>query len=416
MNSSWYTIRTFGQEARGRPMDRKLELISLSEGEVQDSVCHLLPEIANSDAEVVNSALRSLVALHGAQAYATLFRVLFHLNLTSQEAEIHWARMLGHHQMFQRRLGADVDFRVSSLDYLTRVSGLLMNPMVMENAQLEKLKNETITDELTRLFNRRYFNQVLLREYKSSKRHHSPFSLILLDVDHFKTLNDRFGHRMGDTILRQVGEVIRKAVREVDYPCRYGGEEFAVIAPRTEQKGGKVLAQRIRKGVENLRFPKVGGVQPKVTLSGGLVSWPEDASSLEGLIQNADAALYKAKGNGRNRIEVHGGERRQSRRVKGEFMTICSILPQVRQIAFTEDLSVGGFGLKASNPMAPGSTLEFELSLENEKPLHAFGQVRYLEENPKTGDFKYGVSIVRMCAPDRANYRGFLANLMPRKF
>jgi diguanylate cyclase (GGDEF)-like protein len=126
----------------------------------------------------------------------------------------------------------------------------------------------------------------------------------MLDLDHFKEINDEFGHQQGDEVLELVADVLRDFSRDIDAPARYGGEEFAVVLPQTDSEGAEQLAERVREAVERLEVPRVDGDGVlQIRASFGVAALPESASSGESLIAMADAALYRAKRGGRNRVE-----------------------------------------------------------------------------------------------------------------
>jgi two-component system, cell cycle response regulator len=165
------------------------------------------------------------------------------------------------------------------------------------HAEIEKLAT---TDGLTGLFNHRWFQEKLSEEFKRMDRYTSPVSLILTDIDHFKKVNDTYGHPAGDSVLKEVSKIIRKEIRDVDIPARYGGEEFAVILPGTDSEGCKKIAERLRTAVMGKTF-SADGKELKVTISIGIATAPVDSKTKEELIEKTDQALYNAKNNGRNR-------------------------------------------------------------------------------------------------------------------
>jgi diguanylate cyclase (GGDEF)-like protein len=150
----------------------------------------------------------------------------------------------------------------------------------------------------------RAFTSVLDRELERSRRFETPLGLLMMDLDDFKLVNDTYGHQQGDEVLAQVAGVLRDHSRELDTPARYGGEEMAVVLPQTDVEGAEMLAERIREAVEALRVPRVrGGGVLRVTASFGVASVPDTAPDRDSLIAAADAALYRAKGAGKNRVE-----------------------------------------------------------------------------------------------------------------
>jgi len=180
--------------------------------------------------------------------------------------------------------------------------------MALENALLyEQTKNLSYTDELTQLANRRYFFEVSKREMAQSIRFNSPLSLAMIDIDHFKRLNDTHGHLMGDRVLKKVAQLLNEHTREADIVGRYGGEEFIVLMPHTDLDGATNLAEKIRKLISCESFESLEQDQPEksLTLSIGVTIFaPGDDDNIQQFIDRADRALYLAKCNGRNRCET----------------------------------------------------------------------------------------------------------------
>jgi diguanylate cyclase (GGDEF)-like protein len=178
----------------------------------------------------------------------------------------------------------------------------------IENADLhETVQRQAITDELTGLSNVRELHTMLDREVERSRRFKTSLSLVMLDLDDFKQVNDVHGHQQGDRVLKQVGRVLRELSRDIDEPARYGGEELAVVALQTDSYGSAQLAERMREAIEGLRIPRLDGQGDlAVTASFGVASFPDDAADKGSLIAAADAALYRAKRAGKNRVERAG--------------------------------------------------------------------------------------------------------------
>jgi len=173
--------------------------------------------------------------------------------------------------------------------------------LTIEKARLYEL---SITDGLTKLFVHRYFQIAFDNELKRAKRYGSCASLIILDIDHFKKFNDTYGHQMGDRVLSLTALVLRDAIRSIDVPCRYGGEEFAVVLPETDAQNALGVADRIRRAVESYEYPGLDGSTLKVTVSIGLASFPEHGTEKMDLIKRADEAMYWSKEAGRNHVFV----------------------------------------------------------------------------------------------------------------
>jgi len=175
----------------------------------------------------------------------------------------------------------------------------------IENVDLHELvQRQAVTDEATGLFNHRRFQEVIGGEVERARRFDQPLGLVILDLDHFKQVNDTYGHQQGDRVLRAVARVLRDFSREIDEPARYGGEEFAVALPQTDLDGAYSLAERVRVEVEALGIERLDGQGDlSVTASFGVSALPDNSEDKDGLIAAADAALYRAKRNGRNRTE-----------------------------------------------------------------------------------------------------------------
>jgi diguanylate cyclase (GGDEF)-like protein len=167
---------------------------------------------------------------------------------------------------------------------------------------LQTFKLKSIRDPLTGLFNRRYFEEILERLLNRGNQGEYAVSLIMLDIDHFKQINDTFGHLAGDAVLRDVGIFLKGSVRPTDIVCRYGGEEFAIILPECPIKIAEQRAEKLRRGIQYLGMEYQGQSLGKITISGGVAVFPEHASTLTELVDAADVALYQAKVNGRDRI------------------------------------------------------------------------------------------------------------------
>jgi diguanylate cyclase (GGDEF)-like protein/putative nucleotidyltransferase with HDIG domain len=173
--------------------------------------------------------------------------------------------------------------------------------VAIENALLvQKTSQQSITDELTKLYNRRYFYKVLESELDRARRHYRPLSLAILDVDKFKEMNDKFGHSFGDNILKTLGDTMTLYLRKTDTPFRYGGDEFAVILPETDSNKAKNVIERVR--FKWLHIPKTDtGPENPLGFSAGIAQFPQNARTQDSLVFLADAALYYSKKSGKNK-------------------------------------------------------------------------------------------------------------------
>jgi diguanylate cyclase (GGDEF)-like protein len=192
-----------------------------------------------------------------------------------------------------RRVGARIERRVVSTAERFAAHGAL----ALANAWLlERIRRMASTDGLTGVANRRSLEQAIEAELARAARAGEDVSLVMIDVDHFKRLNDTYGHQTGDEVLRRVAAELQAGVRSFDTVGRYGGEEFAVVLPRSGAAEAAQIAERLRVGIEQ------SGTEPGVTVSAGVATFPLDAVAADALFGAADGALYASKAAGRNRV------------------------------------------------------------------------------------------------------------------
>jgi len=168
----------------------------------------------------------------------------------------------------------------------------------------DKTRRLTFTDDLTALYNSRFMSLYLDREIKRCRRTRSPLSLLFMDLDGFKNVNDTHGHLAGSRTLVEVGEVLEQTVRDADILIRYGGDEFVILFPETSLSGGVVIAERIRQVIESTKFLKSQNIEARISASIGIAAYPETADDVRGLISSADRAMYQAKTLGKDRVVV----------------------------------------------------------------------------------------------------------------
>jgi diguanylate cyclase (GGDEF)-like protein len=210
------------------------------------------------------------------------------------------------------RVGAHVVGAVSAQSYTMNAYGeeerdLLMTiassaAIALENARLYQSARElSLTDDLTGLGNYRYFCDLLDKEIERAIRHSTPLTLVMLDSDHLKYINDKYGHAIGDTHLIHLADTMRAVARKSDILARYAGDEFMIILPNTAGADGLVLAERLRAEMERTPL-MVDGTPVTATISLGVASMPQSGGSVDALVRAADAAMYEAKRQGKNRV------------------------------------------------------------------------------------------------------------------
>jgi diguanylate cyclase (GGDEF)-like protein len=170
------------------------------------------------------------------------------------------------------------------------------------------LKELSTTDRLTELYNRSYLEPFLEKEIETARRRNQKVSVIMVDMDHFKEINDSYGHNVGDHVLTIFAQVVLKCIRKTDVIARYGGDEFIVVLPNTDTDTARIIAERIRHDVENTVIPPIDNIEiPPIRCSVGISTYPEFCDSKNSLLKTSDAALYMAKRSGRNCIRVYQG-------------------------------------------------------------------------------------------------------------
>jgi len=320
--------------------------------------------------------------------YSSLLYLLAHLNFTERRAARYWKLILKHRARMFEALGRDPGLRVAILDYFVNVGHELRNPKVIELSLYERTERSAVSDGLTGLFNHAYFLQVLRQEVLRSKRHGLKTGLLLLDLDDFKRVNDERGHVEGDRALMKTAAVLRDSVREIDIAARYGGEEFAVLLPDTSRLGVFVVAERIRRRIEE-RFARS---RVPITASGGIAVFPDDAGTPADLIVQADAGLYGAKAAGKNRILQPQGERRRHRRTaapqRATLQTGAS-----RADARVKNVSEGGLLVSLREAVAVGSAVSLVIDRPEAEPMDLRGEVVRVERVPGEAVPAYDVGV-----------------------
>jgi len=191
----------------------------------------------------------------------------------------------------------------SELSFKTTFAGQV--GLSIANIKLrEALRTQSIKDALTGLYNRRYLEEMLEREVRRAARSEQSLGIIMIDLDHFKSFNDTYGHDAGDTVLRETGAFLTKNIRTEDFVCRLGGEEFVIILPTADLTASRGRAERLRSRMREQTMMHQGKSLGMVTISVGVAEFPQHGMSPKELMASADAALYEAKRGGRDRVVV----------------------------------------------------------------------------------------------------------------
>jgi diguanylate cyclase (GGDEF)-like protein len=235
----------------------------------------------------------------GDRFYTDLLFAVTHQFFSPPAAEDLWSRLLKHKYEMSFTMKRNIRIAVATLDYLSNLTGELQSPTLIDETRMTAIIQLTLRDGLTRLFNHTTFFQRIEMELSRFERYGTIVSLMMIDIDNFKEINDQYGHVEGDRILSEMASTFKRGTRDADICCRYGGEEFAVIMPSTDLREAGLLAERLRSTVEQT-MPG----NRKVTVSLGVASCDTIVHTSKELVAKADAALYEAKKNGKNRVVI----------------------------------------------------------------------------------------------------------------
>jgi diguanylate cyclase (GGDEF)-like protein len=249
--------------------------------------------------EAEKNRLGDLKKSRGLRFFSDLLYSITHQYFPPEVAEDLWTEVLRHKSELSKALGRNVRIAVAALDYLSNITGNMGSTTLVGEAYIEEIVGLSLRDGLTGLLNHTYFYQQIDLEMRRYVRYGALVSLVLIDIDDFKEVNDTYGHREGDRILAAMGRTLMRVARDSDICCRYGGEEFAVILPLTDVHEAGVVTNRLKMElVEHLPGGRT------VTVSMGVASCGKDTGTYRDLVEKADAALYQAKRSGKDRVVV----------------------------------------------------------------------------------------------------------------
>jgi len=335
-----------------------------------------------------------LVQREGPATCKAILELISHREFSLEEAALCWREIVAHRGKMSAALGRPVELAVAACDYFTLQGQGIFFPKFVDILEFEALKSESQFDFLTGLLNRQALENALHREIGRAERSLCQLSVIFLDLDSFKTLNDLHGHLAGDKMLQQTGKIFAQGKRLVDIAARYGGDEFVMLLPDTSKKEARVVADRIRQAVSE-EVLTVEGRAVSLTVSAGIASYPDDGAKGEELFACADNALYRAKRRGGNTVQLYCPEKRRAERVEIVALLIITRIDQTPTRlppVQGKNLSATGILLASSVPFTAGSRLELEIPLAETK-LTLQGQVVRTEKRDQKS-FDVGVDFL----------------------
>ncbi len=323
------------------------------------------------------------------KTFAGLLETFVHLEFTEQEAVSHWEKILDNMEHLSEKLGRPASVYLSLVDYFTNENHAFNSPMLVEVHVFRQAERLAMIDGLTGIFNRRYMDMILRKEFNRCDRYGKSLSVCIFDIDNFKAINDSKGHLFGDEVLREISSLIRCTLREEDILCRYGGEEFLLILPETDAEGAYTLAERIRTTVKADPFFRDNGV----TFSGGTATYPASAFDIISLIEAADRALYQAKYDGKDRIAEAVEERRKFGRYPHSWdIEVYHDKNAVPVTGLrTQNVSLGGLQFECSSSFCVDAPMSFRfVSLCDERNVEVPGKITWVKRNKNK--YLYGAS------------------------
>jgi diguanylate cyclase (GGDEF)-like protein len=242
--------------------------------------------------------VQELKRRRGTAFFSDLLYAISHHYFAPEIAEAIWNKVLLHKLTMSEKLKRNVRITVATLDYLSNVTGEIRSFTLMSEAHVAEIVNLSMRDGMTGLFNHSTFYELLELEMRNHRRYGVGVSLILIDIDDFKAINDKFGHQEGDRILIELAKTMKNEMREPDIGCRYGGEEFAAILRfMNDPREAFSIAERIR-----MSAAKIGCNGQYITISAGVALCDGSTQTPHALVERADRALYRAKQGGKNRV------------------------------------------------------------------------------------------------------------------
>lgn len=359
---------------------------------IQDTIAELYRQ--KDDDDLFITKVDSLAKEKGARVYQTLIQHLTNLNLPVAIARNHWSDAVKNRTQMNDSLGRQVSMITALGDHLLSINQPGYSPFLIDTDTYDRIIHESVMDRLTGLNNRAYFDQVFEQQLSLAKRYNTDLSLLFLDLDNFKDVNDQYGHQTGDFVLQSVAAIISQEKRDSDIAIRYGGEEFVLLMPHTGSINGLILAERIRQSISSTVLNHNNN-SLSITISGGLSSYPIDGDNSSDILAVADQALYQAKGAGKNVISLFKEDKRRYLRVKFHnpvHVKELEIDAKPMYAGRGKDICIGGILFQNSEPLDIGSRIQIHTHVNTKNTLLLIGTVIRVEAFGPD-DYDIGVSI-----------------------
>ncbi|MCD4719792.1 MAG: diguanylate cyclase [Desulfobacula sp.] len=349
-------------------------------GSLKESVLNC--SINTDDDDVFINKLNKLAGNNGEDTYSVIIQTLTSLDLKPGEAKKCWFEIISHRENISNTLGRKISLLATISDYFFSFEKSLKNHRIVEINAYEKIKKDSTHDDLTGLFNKAYMQDALSQHISLAKRHNTDLSILFLDIDDFKGINDTFGHHSGDIVLKNVAHTISQEMRASDIIARFGGDEFVILMPNTYKINALLISERLRKTIQQKTIT-IKGTTHQITVSGGVAGFPVDALKVKDLLNLADSALYRAKGAGKNSISLFKEDKRRFLRIKFNRPI------KVKHLGFTrtrtlsgtsKNIAIGGILFENKEPLSIGAKVQVSFSIDKESdPLFLIGTIVRVE-------------------------------------
>ncbi len=297
--------------------------------QLQEEIVIILRKYIHDKDSIILATAQGIIDNEARAWYPQILKELINLDFSPPEAKDVFYRILSHRNGLCHDLKRNVTLTLAALDYFTFVENRLTCPIIIEAEKKNELLGLSTHDELTSVLNRRSYTEVIARESERALRYNQVFSLVVIDIDHFKEYNDTYGHAQGDVALKRIAEALSGNIRNCDYVFRYGGEEFVVILTNTSTKKAFLVIEKLRKIIKGLTFKR------QITVSAGASCFPADARNIEECFSKADGSLYQAKQEGRDKTCVYYVEKRKAIVVYNRYVKpLLALVRRNRLIAF----------------------------------------------------------------------------------
>ncbi|MFA5119305.1 MAG: diguanylate cyclase [Candidatus Omnitrophota bacterium] len=297
--------------------------------QLHEEIVNILRKYIHDKDSIILATAQGIIYNEAHSWYPQILKELVNFDFTPPEAKNIFYKVLTHRNGLCANLQRHVSLAMAALDYFTFVDNRLNCPIIIEAERKSELLGLSTHDELTGVLNRRSYSEIISREAERSLRYNQVFSLVVIDIDHFKEYNDTYGHAQGDVALKKIAEALSFNIRNCDYVFRYGGEEFVVVLTNTSTKKALAVIEKLRKIIKGIPFKR------QVTVSAGACCFLVDTREIDECFSLADGCLYQAKQEGRDKTCVYFLEKRSSViAYKRYIKPLLAILKRNKLIAF----------------------------------------------------------------------------------